>query len=60
MEGLSVRVDALGLICEYNSKSKGLFAKSAKGLGLRFDLENSRGFFAKLWDFLEYLELFLY
>jgi hypothetical protein len=45
---------------EYNSKTKGLFPKSAIGLGPWVDLENSRVFFAKPWDFLNYLELFLY
>jgi hypothetical protein len=42
---------------EYNSKTRGLFPKSAIGLGPWVDLENSRVFFAKPCDFLNYFRI---
>jgi hypothetical protein len=53
MEGFMCNIGGLGLICNYNLKTRGLNAKSIKNLDYGFVYKKSRGFLANFQDFLE-------
>jgi hypothetical protein len=44
VEGFTCKIGGLGLICNYNSKTRGLIAKSIKNMDCGLDYKKSRGF----------------